>query len=176
MRLTTSSIGTEAAERAKTSCQHLSDAAWKTGWLLHWARQNISHIRTWVTALLFMINSRKPKDPIIVNSGLSGNGEIFEARRDVQHVENKSYSWNHTISSIHIIISSSARFAPSLQPPHRFPWSAPWQDSAEKWTPLEIVEMHPQSFLHHRWVIFTTQFQLLRFSAYELWSRALLSS
>lgn len=111
-----SSVGSEAAGRATTLCQCLSGSAGKTGWLLPWASANT----TGMTALLFIINSRKPKDPTVVNSGLSGNGGTFEARRDM-HVENKSYSWNPTLSSIHIIISSSAQFAPSPQPPHNFP-------------------------------------------------------
>lgn len=117
MRSTTFLVGTEAAERAETSCQRLSDPAWKPGCLLHWARENILWSRAWLTALLFMINSRKLKDPVIVISGLSGKGEISDARTDIQYVENKSYSWNHPLSSKHVRISSSTLFAPSLQPP-----------------------------------------------------------
>lgn len=104
--------------------------------------------------LLFMINSRKPKDPTVVNSGVSGNGGTFEARRDT-HVGNKSYSWNPTPSCTHIIISSSAQFAPSPQPPHKFPQCAPQQGSAETGIPLEMTETHPQILPHHHWVTLT---------------------
>lgn len=170
MRSSTFVVGTEAAERAETSCQHLCDSAWKTGWLLHWARENISRSRAWLTALLFMINSRKLKDPVIVISGLSGKGEISDARRDIKHAGNKSYSWNHPLSSKHVRISNSTLLLPCSH--LKCPWSVPWQDTM-KWTPLEIMGMHPQSFLHHHWVLFTTQFA--GFPASELWSRALLT-
>lgn len=143
-------MGSEAAGRATTSGQGLSRSAGQTGWLLPWARAN----STGMTALLFMINSRTPKDPTAVNSGVSGNGGTFEAERDM-HVRNKSYSWNPTLSCIHIIISSSAQFAPSPQPPHKFPLCAPWQDSAEKGVPLEMMETHPQILPHHHWVTLT---------------------
>lgn len=89
-----------------------------------WENRLAASLSTGMTAPLFMINSRNPKDPTAVNSGLSGNGGTFEARRDL-HVGNKSYSWNPTLSSTHIIISSSDHFAPSLQPPHKFPHVLP---------------------------------------------------
>lgn len=143
-------MGSEAAGRAPTSCQGLSGSTGKTGWLLPWTRAN----STGTTALLFMINSRKPKDPTVVNSGVSGNGGTFEARRDM-HVGNKSYSWNPTPSCTHIIISSSAQFAPSPQPPHKFPQCAPQQGSAETGIPLEMTETHPQILPHHHWVTLT---------------------
>lgn len=133
----------DAWEGYGTSCQHLSDPAWQTGWLLPQARENSSEGRSWMTAIVFMINSTELKDPITVK--LRTFWQQWNLWSQERHINMQGINLPPGITLYIFYTCNHFQFCSICSlPAVTKQVSAPWEGWAEDWDPGEVTETHPK--------------------------------